>query len=313
MFSPGKVTIGIPTINRSHFLLRAVNSALVQSYRDIEVVVSDDASTDNTLEELRKISDPRLLIHAQDQRVGLVGNFEFCLRHASGEFFLLLGDDDVLEPNAIERLVEPFLLANGESVGMTWCPCHIVDANGLKLWATEGGPESESPGEMIAALWAGKRGPRLSGILLRTQDCLCMGGYQKQYGDLCDIGLWAKVALSRSVVRCVPDILVQYTNHHGSTTSGSAVQQWQKWAYLVHNDLVDVARMCNNRESEKLLLGAKRNFLRGITLTILIQTIGRPGWVKNATIQILRNARLFCAPYIFERLFQDGWKLLTLR
>ena len=53
----------------------------------------------------------------------------------------------------------------------------------------------------------------------------------------------------------------------------------------MHDDLVAVARMCDNREAEKLLRAAKRNFLRGITLTILIQTIGRPGWVKNASIE----------------------------
>ena len=81
----------------------------------------------------------------------------------------------------------------------------------------------------------------------------------------------------------------------------------------MHDDLVAVARMCNNREAENLLRAAKRNFLRGITLTILIQTIGRPGWVKNASIEFLRNLRLSLVPYVFERLFQDGWKLLSVR
>jgi hypothetical protein len=310
---PSKVTVGIPTLNRSSLLTRAVQSALAQSYGNIEVLVSDDVSTDDTLSKLRKIADPRLVVHAQEQRLGLVGNFDFCLRRASGEFFLLLGDDDVLEPRAIECLIQPFLAVDGGSVGMTWCPCHIVNMDGTKLWQTEMGPEKESAASMVTALWAGKRGPRLSGILLRTEDCLRAGGYQEKYGDLCDIGLWAKVALSRPFVCCLPDILVQYTNHHGSITSKSAVQQWQAWANVVHEDLVATARLCKNNEAEELIQRAQRNFLRGITLTILIQTIGRPGWIGNAVLHVLRNASLFCAPNVFRRLFHDGWKVLMLR
>jgi len=313
----GRVTIGIPTLDRSQLAVRAIQSALAQTYRDIEVLVSDDVSTDDTLLRIHEIQDSRLVVFEQEQRLGLVGNFDFCLRHASGEFFLLLGDDDVLLPKAIEQLMAPFLHGVPETatnaVGAVWCPCIIANAESAKFWTTEAGPSIESAASMLAELFAGNRGPRLSSILLRTQDSIAVGGYQLKYGDLCDIGNWGRAALLHAKVVCIPEPLVQYTNHHGSTTSQSAVEKWQNWAHIVHADLLVSARAHGDWEAEKLLKSAKTNFISGITLTILIQTIGKSGWIRNALLQALRTPGAVFTPYMFRRLLKDGRKVFTLR
>ena len=317
MTVPGRVTIGIPTINRSDLALRAIRSALAQTYSDIEVLVSDDASTDDTVERIREIHDPRLVLVEQKQRLGLVGNFDFCLRHATGEFFLLLGDDDVLLPTAIERLVQPFLVGNAQApagaIGVVWSPCEIADAKNSQFWTTESGPELEFVSSLLAALFAGNRGPRLTSILLRTQDAIAVGGYESKYGDLCDIGNWARAALLHPYAVCIPEPLVQYTNHQGSTTSQSAVQQWQQWAQTVHADLLASARAANNAKAERQLRAAKRNFISGITLTILIQTIGKPGWIRNALREAMRSPEAIFTPYMFRRLLKDGRKVFTVK
>jgi len=311
----GRVTVGIPTINRSRLALRAVRSALTQTHRDMEVIVSDDASTDDTVARIREIQDPRLVVFEQKQRLGLVGNFDFCLRHATGEFFLLLGDDDALLPTAIEQLCAPFLhpppsIAAG-SLGVVWCPCLIADEKNIRFWTTEAGPQLESSASLLTALFAGNRGPRLSSILLRTQDAIQVGGYDKKYGDLCDIGNWGRAALLHPYAACVREPLVQYTQHHGSTTSQSAIQQWQQWARIVHADLLLGAS--EDRNAVRQLQSAKSNFISGITLTILIQTIGRPGWIRNAIAQVFRTPGAFLTPYMFRRLIKDGWKVVAAR
>lgn len=310
---PGRVSIGIPTINRSKLALRAIRSALSQTYPDIEVIVSDDASTDDTVQRAREIDDRRLVLFEQKQRRGLVGNFDFCLRSATGEFFLLLGDDDVLLPNAIERLTESFLNQDGSAVGVSWCPCRIADADSTEFWVTEAGPRQERSAALLAELWAGNRGLRLSSILLRTKDAIASGGFDAKYGDLCDIGNWGQVALLREYAACVQEPLVQYTNHYGSTTSTSAVEKWQNWARIVHADLLASAAIYRDMDAVRLLRSAKSNFISGITLTILIQTIGKPGWMRNAMIQALRTPRAVFTPYMLRRLVKDGSKVFTLR
>ena len=285
------------------------------------MVVSDDVSTDDTVACVAQIvqqrEDRRLVLVAQKERLGLVANFDFCLRRATGEFFLLLGDDDLLQPQAIERLVQPFLqtpagLAPG-SIGIVWCPCRIAGADSGQFWTTEAGPALEAPEAMLAALWAGNRGPRLSSVLMRTADALAVGGFQSKHGDICDMGCWGAVALLRDKVACVPQPLVQYTNHYGSTTSQSAVRKWQDWARVVHHDLIAVAQKRRARRAEDVLRKAKSNFLSGITLTILIQTIGKPRWIRNGVAEAFRSPGAVFTPYMVRRLMKDGWKILKLQ
>jgi glycosyltransferase involved in cell wall biosynthesis len=316
-FVPGRVTVGIPTINRSRLALRAVQSSLAQTYRDIEVVVSDDVSTDDTVENLKKIQDDRLVLFEQKQRLGLVGNFDFCLRHASGEFFLLLGDDDVLAPTAIEKLVTPFLDgaygARPGEIGAVYSPCKIADADGNLLWLTEDGPSMETAASMIAGLLAGDRGSRFSSILIRTADGISVGGYEKRHADHCDLGNWGRAALLHRYIVCVHEPLVQYTQHFGSTTSQSSIQQWQEWAGIMYLDLLASARANKDPEAIKLIQGSRKNLICGVTLTILIQSVGKKGWIRGILWNSLKMPTIIFSPYMFHRLVKDGRKSLRLR
>jgi glycosyltransferase involved in cell wall biosynthesis len=288
---------------------------LEQTYRDVEVIVSDDASTDDTLERVREIDDPRVRVFSQETRLGVVRNPDFCLRRATGEFWMFLGDDDALMPTAIERLVAPFLAqrTDGKIVGATWCPCLVVDGTNDRFWATEGGPEIEPATTMLSQLFAGNRGPRCSSVLLRTQDALTVGGYDAKYGDLSDIGNWGRAAMRGDVMVCINEPLVMYTMHQNNMTGGSSIERWQNWSRMVLADLVIIARERGDTLGERELLSARRNFVSGVTLTILISTIGKPGWMGNAVTQAMRTPGAFFSPYMFRRLIKDGRKVFTLR
>ena len=316
MIVPGRVTLGVPTLNRSKLVLRAVRSALAQTYAEIEVVVSDDASTDDTLQRLAEIKDPRLIVFPQQKRLGLVGNFDFCLRHATGEFFLLLGSDDALLSAAIEVLIDPFhnppAPLRAQSIGMTWCPCHIVDGAGTRLWITQPGPPVESPVSLLVELWAGNRGPRQTSMLMRTADAIDVGGFQARHGDLCDTGNWGRVVLPYEHVVCIDRALVEVTNHPGNTTTHSSVRKWQEWARVQHADLVATAKTTSHPGAERRLNSGKRNLLSGVTVSILHQTVGQPGWIRNAWKEAFRSPGLLLTPYVARRLAKDSWKLLRM-
>ena len=100
------VTIAIPTLNRSEFLRLSVESALLQTYSNIEILVSDNASEDETPAVLANFGDKRLRTLRQESRVTMFANWNSVLRAARGEYFLLLSDDDLLEPFAIETMLE---------------------------------------------------------------------------------------------------------------------------------------------------------------------------------------------------------------
>lgn len=104
------VSIGIPVRNGADRLEAAVRSALAQDHEQIEVVISDNASTDSTEELCRELArqDSRIAYYRQPRNLRVVGNFVEVLRRARGEFFRWMGDDDVIEPNYVSRALAPF-------------------------------------------------------------------------------------------------------------------------------------------------------------------------------------------------------------
>lgn len=103
------ISIGIPTRNRVSYLQEAIESALLQSYSNIEVIVSDNESSDQTREYLASIQDSRIKVFRHEIMIEMVENWNFCLDSAKGEYFLLLSDDDILEKNCIEILLDVYL------------------------------------------------------------------------------------------------------------------------------------------------------------------------------------------------------------
>jgi hypothetical protein len=99
------ITLAIPTRNRASIVTDAVRRALAQSYSNIEVLVSDNASTDETLVSLRSIIDPRLRILTSPRNIGANANYAKCIREAKGSFLLIVPDDDRISGTFLEKCV----------------------------------------------------------------------------------------------------------------------------------------------------------------------------------------------------------------
>jgi len=178
-----KVTVSIPTFNRSKFLCRAVQSALHQSYLNIEVVVSDNASTDDTLMHLQEINDTRLLILRQSRNLGMMENWNACLKASHGKYFMLLSDDDFLEEDAIEKMLSVFesqeRLEIGQSLttGIVYCGTKIVNEYEEIVEYTKEAPSRQDSFEAISSFFSANMGTYPCSILFRTSDLKEVGGY----------------------------------------------------------------------------------------------------------------------------------------
>jgi glycosyltransferase involved in cell wall biosynthesis len=94
-----KISVLIPCYQQSRFLPEALDSVLYQDFHDWEVVASDDASSDNTLSILQDYArrDTRIRVFRHPTNLGMVENWNFCLRQARGEAVKLMGGDDRLD------------------------------------------------------------------------------------------------------------------------------------------------------------------------------------------------------------------------
>lgn len=97
------ISVIIPTFNRAHLLRRAIDSVLSQSYQDVELIVVDDASTDNTATCVRSYTDPRIRYVRLETNQGACVARNVGVQHAQGEWIAFQDSDDEWLPTKLER------------------------------------------------------------------------------------------------------------------------------------------------------------------------------------------------------------------
>ncbi|MGR2679973.1 glycosyltransferase family 2 protein [Chromobacterium haemolyticum] len=102
------ISVVIPAYNYAQYLPDTLNSILRQGIDDLEIIVCDDCSTDNTAEVIQKFAakDPRVKYYLNDKNLGATLNINQAVKKASGDYIVLVGADDMLAPNSLKTLKE---------------------------------------------------------------------------------------------------------------------------------------------------------------------------------------------------------------
>jgi len=123
-----KFSVCIPNYNYGKFLERTLRSVLQQTYDDFEIVVSDNASTDNSVEVVQNIDDPRIKLSVNRCNIGFAGNLDRAVRGADGDFIILLSSDDVMRPGALETYARAYTLLGNQADATVLCAsCDLID------------------------------------------------------------------------------------------------------------------------------------------------------------------------------------------
>jgi glycosyltransferase involved in cell wall biosynthesis len=127
------VTIAIPTYNRANvYLKHALLSAASQTYQNLEIIVSNNCSEDNTEEIVKSFSDPRIRYFRQSANIGMTKNLMFCLEQAKGDYFLLLNDDDMIDDDFVDVCMKA---ANySADIGVILTGARVIDEDGKFLY-----------------------------------------------------------------------------------------------------------------------------------------------------------------------------------
>jgi len=120
-----KLTVGIPTFNRAGLLAETILSVLAQNFTSFRLIVSDNASDDDTPNVVGSFSDERIDYRRSERNVGAIENLNRLIELAETEFLVLLPDDDILYPDHLGATVEP--LERFETVGLAHSACHFID------------------------------------------------------------------------------------------------------------------------------------------------------------------------------------------
>lgn len=209
------VCICIPTYNAAATIRETLESVLAQTYRNLVIHVSDNASTDNTLKIVESVADARVHIHRQEKNVGAEGNFNRCIQLAEGKYTAIFHADDIYEPDMVAKQVS-FLEANppagavfteavtvdehGKRIGGIHLPKGIKSARGLYDFAT-----------MFKAVLRHANFFICPSFMVRTQI------YQQEikvwrgdmFGSGADMDVWLRI-LQRHSIGHLPERLIRY-------------------------------------------------------------------------------------------------------
>jgi glycosyltransferase involved in cell wall biosynthesis len=217
------VSVIVPTFNKRPFIAEALDSVLAQDYEPIEVVVSDNGSTDGTVDVLREYGarEPdRIRLLLSDRNTGIPSNFNRALAAHTGELIAWLDGDDVMLPGKLRAQVDAFE-RNPDAVAC----CHDADVFESATGASLG---------RFSDVYNGGRAPRDGGVellfdptymmlpsaLMRRSSAVPEHGFDERLGFandwLFDIELFRRG-------RCVaiPDMLVRYRRHGDNVTASA--------------------------------------------------------------------------------------------
>ena len=122
-----KVDIIIPTYNRADYLKIAIESVFNQTYKDFQLYVLDNCSTDNTAKLMESYSSSQLTYIRNKENLGFIGNLNKALQTGSSEYFQIFHDDDLLEPNFLECVVE--FLDRSDDLSFVHTGASIINQN----------------------------------------------------------------------------------------------------------------------------------------------------------------------------------------
>jgi len=227
-----KVSVLIPTYNRSGYLIEAIRSVQAQTYRDWELVVADDGSTDDTRAVIEGLGETVRYLYQPNQGVSSARNLAF--RESSGEYVLFLDSDDALLPNALADLAAA-LDANADC-DVVYSDGYVVDENGTRYTRLS----DYSPRPFVDALETFITGSPLglAGTMVRRTALQHIEGpFDVQMIGYEDWDMFLRLKAAGCTFHFVPGLTYCYRFHGGNKSAPKSSLSEKRRLSLVHSRL----------------------------------------------------------------------------
>jgi glycosyltransferase involved in cell wall biosynthesis len=229
------VSICIPTYNGERYLRKCLDSAISQSYCNIEILIVDDKSSDATLSIVNEYAsrDDRFRVFSNEINLGLVRNWNRCIELAKGEWVKFLFQDDLIAYNMIERMMQfasednKFIVSNreilfeddtSEEIRNLYKTSINVNLSSIFSMFNPGyiGPKSVSR-KIIKWRWSNYIGEPTV-ILFNRAIVSEIGYFNSMLVQICDLEYWYRVATIFGIFY-IPETLASFRVHHEAMSS----------------------------------------------------------------------------------------------
>ena len=213
-----RFSIFLPVRNGGHYFRKCVLSILAQTYRNFDLIVLDNASTDGSLEWIRKLKDLRVTVYMSEKSLSIEDNWARIMLAQKNEFMTITGHDDLFDPDYLENMCQ--LIERNPDAGLYQTHFRLINAEGKRIRSCTAMPLVESIGEFVASRLSFLRDSFGTGYMFRSADYESVGGipsYKKLM--FADDALW--VQLMQSSYKATSDKECFSYRVHSQSTSHS--------------------------------------------------------------------------------------------
>lgn len=207
-----KVSVIIPSYNHEKYVAEAIQSVLDQTYQDFEIVVTDDGSTDKTVEVIKQFSDSRIKLFVFEENQGACIAANHCIKNAVGEFISLLNSDDAYKPHKLEKQIN-FLDKNPE-IGAVFSYPEFIDEDSQLItkkhfYQTTFQKPNRTRFEWLNYFFYNGNCICHPTILIRKECYDIVGLYDPRYAQLPDFDFWIRLC-QKYDIHIMPEELIKF-------------------------------------------------------------------------------------------------------
>jgi glycosyltransferase involved in cell wall biosynthesis len=207
------VSVCIPVYNGGRFISEAIQSVLDQTYKDLEIIVVDNQSTDDTVAIVKSFTDPRIRFYQNESNLGLIPNWNIAMSKSDAKYIKILPADDLIYPHCLELEVNILENDKKNQISMVCGRKNIIDDKGRVLFS-RGFSKSECQVNGQAAINKNIRsGGNIIGepgsILFRREILNRTGNFNSEFFYVLDLDMWYKILLLGDLYN-LPDIVAAF-------------------------------------------------------------------------------------------------------
>ncbi len=269
------VSVCIPAYNNAAYIKETIDSILNQTYSNLELIICDDNSKDDTVSVIEKIKDDRIKLYKNEKNLGMSGNWNNCLGKCKGEFIKLICADDMLTKDCLEK--EVGALREHPTAVLAESDTRLFDLNGktkgfYRRYKTSG----LTDGKKIAR--AGLFVKNYFGAPLantfRREAFEKTGGFDSWYTYILDYDFWVQLA-------CMGDVYiiheplnyfrVRNDSNTGDVMAGDKTQEYVKEHIHLLKKFKEELGLSKGEIRKSVRIRKLRNFAAGVYLKVFVR------------------------------------------
>jgi len=222
------ITIGIPVYNMESSVVAAITSALNQTYKNLEVLIVNDGSTDNSMRVIQKnIHDPRLRIHNRKQNGGVCAAMRDLVDMARGTYICFLDADDTMMPTRVEKqfnAIQSAIIQHPDRMVASFCGSNVNDIAKHKTFKI-------NPYDLFAGSFGGGTGHSM----YRVSDLKKLGNFDTRFSRSADAAMCVNFLTHNGFYAMVSEPLITYNFVWDKSKKNVATQEASVFKQMQHD------------------------------------------------------------------------------